>query len=165
MPPSITIGPPPFARSLQYEEAAVLAGQLALIAATLFAGAAFYVSVAEHPARLELDDQTALAQWKPAYQRGAMMQASLAIAGFLLGALAWWQTGGWLWLIGAVALVANWPYTLVGIMPTNNALKATDAAQAGPKTRALLEKWGALHAGRTALGIAATLIFLWASLR
>jgi hypothetical protein len=140
----------------------MLSGQLALIAATLFTGAAFYVSFVEHPARLVLDDRWALTQWKPAYAQGALMQASLAIIGFLLGALAWWQTGRGLWLVGAVVLVANWPYTLIGIMPTNKALKATDPAQAGPQTRVLLEKWGTLHAGRTALGVAATLIFLWA---
>ena len=142
----------------------MLTGQLALIVAAIFAGAAFYVSVAEHPARLQLDDRAALAQWKPAYAHGAIMQASLAIAGFLLGLAAWWQTGRWLWLAGALVLVANWPYTLIGIMPTNNKLKATDPASASPQTRALLETWGTLHAGRTALGIAATLIFLWASL-
>jgi hypothetical protein len=113
---------------------------------------------------LQLDDRAALMQWKPAYARGAVMQASLAIVGFLLGALAWWQTGRWLWLAGALVLVANWPYTLIGIMPTNNKLKAIDPTQAGPQTRALLEKWGTLHAGRTALGIASMLIFVWASI-
>src|SRR5262245_225836 len=101
--------------SREKRDCAMLAGQLALIAATLFAGAAFYVSFAEHPARLALDERAALAQWKPAYERGAVMQASLAIAGFVLGVLAWWQSGHWLWLIGAVVLVANWPYTLVCI--------------------------------------------------
>jgi Domain of unknown function (DUF1772) len=35
---------------------------------------------------------------------------------------------------------------------------------AGPDSRALIEKWATLHAGRTALGFAATLIFLWASM-
>lgn len=142
----------------------MLAGQLALIVGAIFAGTAFYVSVAEHPARLQLDDRAALTQWKPAYAHGAAMQASLAIAGFMLGVAAWWQTGRWLWLAGAIVLVANWPYTLIGIMPTNNTLKATDPARAGPESRALLEKWGALHAGRTALGVASMLIFLWASL-
>jgi uncharacterized membrane protein len=142
----------------------MLAGQFALIAAALFAGAAFYVGWAEHHARLALDDRSALIEWQPAYKRGFAMQGPLAIAGFLLGLLAWWQTGNWLWLAGALIIIANWPYTLIVIMPTNNALSNTEPANAGPATRALLEKWAKLHAGRTALGFAATLVFLWASL-
>ena len=141
----------------------MLAGQLALIVAALFAGAAVYVSVAEQPARLSLDDRALLTQWKKAYKRGTAMQAPLAIIGFLLGLAAWWQTGHWAWLLGAAILIANWPYTLLGIMPTNRILMATEPAAAGPNSRALIEKWAALHAGRTALGFAATLIFLWAS--
>ena len=143
----------------------MLAGQLALIVAALFAGGALFVNVAEHAARLKLDDGAALIEWKASYERAAVMQASLAIVGFLLGALAGWQTGRWLWMIGALVLLANWPYTLLCILPTNRALKAADPAAAGPQTRALIERWNRLHAGRTALGLAATLIFLWASLR
>ena len=93
------------------------------------------------------------------------MQASLAVAGFLLGTLAWWQTGNWAWLIGAILIVTNWPYTRLVILPTNNKLMAVEPMQAGPASRALLERWGRLHAVRTALGFAATLVFLWASIR
>ncbi len=143
----------------------VIAGQLAIIVAAVFAGAAAYVNIAEQPARLNLDDRSLLIAWKPAYKRGFGMQASLAIVGFLLGLLAWWQTGNWRWLLGALVLIANWPYTLLGIMPTNRKLMATAAASAGPESRELVVKWGGLHAIRTALGFAATFIFLWASLR
>jgi hypothetical protein len=121
--------------------------------------------VAEQPARLNLDERSLLIEWKPAYKRGFAMQASLAIAGFLLGLLAWWQTGNWLWLLGAIVFIANWPYTLLGIMPINHKLMATDPAVAGPESRGLVVKWGTLHAVRAALGFAATFIFLWASLR
>lgn len=141
----------------------MLAGQLALIAASVFAGAALYVSVVEHPARRHLDDRAALVGWKPAYKRGFAMQGPLAVAGFLFGALAWWQSGNWLWLLGALVLIANWPYTLIGILPTNNTLMALEPARAGPESHALLERWSALHAVRTALGCLAAAIFLAAS--
>ncbi len=140
-------------------------GLFALATAAIFFGAAFYVNFAEQSARLSLDDRSLLAEWKPAYKRGFIMQASLAVIGFVLGILAWWQTGVWLWLIGALVLLANWPYTLLVIVPTNNTLMATDPAQANPETRQLIRKWGRLHAVRTALGLAATLIFISASLR
>jgi len=142
----------------------MLAGQLALIAAAVFFGAAFYVNFAEQPARLRLDDRSLLAEWKPSYKRGFAMQAPLAIVGFLLGIIAWWQTGAWLWLVGALVLIMNWPYTLLGIMPTNNALTALDPAAAGPDSRRLIEKWAKLHTVRTGLGLAATVIFAFALL-
>ena len=58
-------------------------------------------------------------------------------------------------------ILANWPYTLFGIMPTNRALKGIAEQDAGAQSRALIVKWGGLHAVRTALGIAATLAYLW----
>lgn len=139
-------------------------GSLALMTAALFTGAAIYVSWAEHPARLELDDRALLAQWKPSYERGAIMQASLALAGLILGALEWLATGNWLWIAGGLILAANWPFTMYAIMPTNKVLKDISIEQAGSASRALLEKWGQLHAVRSALGALATAIFLWASM-
>jgi hypothetical protein len=68
----------------------------------------------------------------------------------------------WRWLVGAIVLLANWPYTLFVIMPINNRLTKTPADTATDETRGVLERWGALHAGRSALGLMATLIFLWA---
>ena len=142
----------------------MLAGQLALIAAALFTGAAIYVNVAEQPSRLKLGDGGLLAEWKSAYKRGFAMQAPLALVGSVLGSVAWWQTKDWRWLLGAAVLAANWPYTFFAIMPTNNQLKAINSAGAGSKSRMLIEQWGRLHAVRSVLGFAATLTFLWASM-
>lgn len=133
-------------------------GQLALISAALFTGAAFYINWAEQPARLRLDDRALLAQWKPSYQRGFAMQASLALFGFFVAAMTWMHGGNWMWMAGGLVLAANWPYTLLVIMPVNRELEATAPAEAGPRSRALIERWGRLHAGRTALGTVATLL-------
>ena len=59
-------------------------------------------------------------------------------------------------------ILAPWPYTLLVIMPVNNRLKATEPDQAGPESRALLVRWGRLHAGRSVLGFAASLAYFWA---
>jgi hypothetical protein len=66
-------------------------------------------------------------------------------------------------VLGALLMVANWPVTLLLIMPTNNKLMSIDPARAGPESRAMIETWGSLHLIRTALGLAASLVFLWAS--
>jgi Domain of unknown function (DUF1772) len=139
-------------------------GLLALMASAIFAGAAFYVNFAEQPARLTLDDRALLTEWKPSYKRGATMQAPLALLGFLLGMLAWWQVPHPGFLVGAMLIIAPWPWTLIVIKPTNDVLLATDLNQAGPPTRALILKWGDVHAVRTVLGALATAAFFWACL-
>jgi hypothetical protein len=142
----------------------MLAGHLALIVAAVFTGAAFYINFAEQPARLDLEPRAFLIQWRRAYARGYTMQAGLVAVGTLLGLLAWWQTHDINWLVGAAVFVVNAPFTLLVIMPVNNALKAIDPANAPPESVTLLKRWATLHAVRTALGFVATLIFLTGSL-
>ena len=140
----------------------MLVGDLALTMAAVFTGAAIYINVAEQPARLQLDNRSLLVEWKLAYMRGYMMQASLAIVGGPLGLLAFLSTLDWRWLLGAAVLLANWPYTIFVITSTNSGLMDTPPEAATAETRRMIERWGGLHAGRSALGLVATLIFLWA---
>ena len=134
----------------------------ALIIATLFAGAASYISIVEHPARLGLDDAALLAQWQPSYRRALPIQASLAVAGAVSGLITWYVAPDWAWLIGSIVLLANWPFTLLVIMPVNKRLLAMHPQDAGEESRRMLLKWGKLHNVRSALGAAATLLFAWA---
>jgi Domain of unknown function (DUF1772) len=141
----------------------MIAGHLALVVAAVFSGAAIYVNVVEQPARFALDDRALLAEWKPSYKRGLAMQAPLALAGFALSLVAWWQTRDLLFLVGGAMMLANWPWTLLVINPVNAVLMATESSQAGVETRTLIEKWGRLHAVRTAFGFIAVFAFLIAT--
>ena len=131
------------------------AGTLALVLAALFAGAALYINVAEHPARMTLDPAQARAQWSPSYDRGYIMQASLAVLAGLAGLAAWVELRGSLWLVGALLMLANVPWTLLVIMPVNRQLKAGRASE----TVGLLNRWARLHAVRTAMSFAAVICF------
>jgi hypothetical protein len=142
--------------------AALIAALLALVLAAAFVGAAVFVNIAEQPARLALDDKSALIEWQRSYNRAAPMQAGLAMVVSLLGFWVAWQTRDWRWIAGALLILANWPYTLLIIKPTNDALHAIKPEAADARTRQMIVSWGYLHAGRSAFGVAATLIFLWA---
>jgi hypothetical protein len=140
----------------------MLLALLALIAATLFTGAALYISLVEHPARLRLDDAALLAQWQPSYKAALPIQAGLAVLGGVLGLVAWFQTEQLAWLFGSLVLLANWPFTLFAIMPTNKRLLAMQPTEAGAESRRMLLRWGGLHNVRSGLGTLAVLLFTYA---
>src|SRR5882757_10905003 len=140
----------------------MLAAHLALVFAAVFAGAAIFVNVAEQPARLTLDDPALLLEWQKSYDKAAPMQGGLALLTALLGFLAAWQLHDWRFVVGALLVLANWPYTLLAIKPTNDRLHAIKPEQANAETRQTIISWGYLHGGRSAFGVAATLVFLWA---
>lgn len=139
----------------------VLLLPIALSAA--FAGAALYINVAEQPARLRLDDRALLQQWIPSYGRGTMMQSNLALAAGAAGAVSFWLEPNPLWLVGAVLIVANWPFTFAAIMPITRRLAATPVERSGPEERRAIERWGKLHAVRTCLGLASLVAYLAAA--
>ena len=139
----------------------MLLGLIALTLAATFFGAALYINVAEHPARMQLDDRNALAQWSPSYARAFNLQGALAVLSGLAGLAAAWSTGNWCWAIGAALMLANWPYTIFGILPLNNLLNDIKPDDAGPTSRDMLARWNRLHAVRTLLSGLAVLAYSW----
>jgi len=136
---------------------------LALATAAGFAGAAVYINLSEQPARLALGDVALLQEWKPSYAKGLEMQATLALLSGLLGFAGYYFEHRSAAAIGACLMLANWPYTLLVIAPTNRKLGAIADEDAGPRSRALIRKWGKLHAVRSLLGLAAAGAFVFAS--
>src|SRR5262245_39691150 len=134
----------------------------ATMCAALFAGAAVYVNLVEHPARMSTGPVAALRQWRPSYHRATVMQASLAVLGTLAGLVAWLGGAGRLWLIGAVLLGAVVPFTLIVVFPTNQQLENLDPDPDPALASTLLAHWAQLHGVRSLLSLAALVIFVLA---
>jgi hypothetical protein len=143
---------PPMIEALQF---------LALFATALFAGAALYINLVEHPARMRLPTAAAAAQWAPSYGRATWMQAPLALVGCASGLAVAWLGGGGAWLAAAGAIGAVVPFTFMAIMPTNRRLLESGRDLASAETRGLLERWARLHAVRSALSLVALALYLW----
>ncbi len=133
---------------------------VATLCAGLFAGAAIYINLVEHPARLELGTAFALREFGPSYKRAAVMQASLALVG-LVGALFVWFGGGETgWLVAGLLLGSVIPFTFVAIMSTNKRLLSSALDASSDEATALLHNWNTLHGVRSALGVAAFVTML-----
>ncbi len=141
----------------------MLAGLIALTMAAAFCSAALYINIAEHPARMLLDDANALAQWGPSYDRAFNFQGGLAVASGIAGLVQAWLSGDWIWAVGAVLMLANWPYTLAAILPLNHRLKDIAPDMVATRARPMLTQWNRLHMGRSAMSAVAVAVFLFAA--
>jgi len=133
---------------------------IATLSSTFFAGAATYINFVEHPARMSCDTRTAATVWAPSYKRATVMQAPLAILGFLAGVAVWLLGSGASWLFGAVLIGLVVPVTFIAIMPTNHLLLAPGRDLSSSETRKLLEKWGKLHGVRSVLSLLASVVYV-----
>ena len=133
---------------------------VAVLACGLFAGAAVYVSLVEHPARMESGVEIATAEFPPSYHRGTIMQVTLAALGLLSSITAWLAGATFWWLIAGALLGCVIPFTLLVILPTNKQLLSPTLDRRSAQTEQLLARWGALHAVRSVLSGAALLLFL-----
>jgi hypothetical protein len=139
----------------------MLIGPLALAFAAALSGAALYINFVEQPARLALDDDALLKEWRPSDRRGFAMLASLALISAVLGLATYFETQDLRWLIGAIVVILSWPYTFFAMVPMNNRLLNLSASEPG-SARDLVRSWGLLEYGQTAIGLVACGAFLWA---
>src|SRR6266700_5631734 len=133
---------------------------VAVLACGLFTGAALYVSLVEHPARMECGVELATAQFPPSYRRGTIMQVTLAAVCLLSSIAAWLAGATFWWVVAGVLLVSVIPFTLIVILPTNKQLLSPTLDRRSAQAGQLLTRWGRLHAVRSALSAFALLLFL-----
>lgn len=135
---------------------------LATLCTGLFAGAALYLTIVEHPARMQCGTALAVTEFGPSYRRATVMQVFLAVVAFLAAATASWMGAGARWLVGGILIVAVIPFTLVVILPTNHKLLDPSLDKNSENAFQLLVRWGRLHSVRTVMSLAAFVIFLLA---
>src|SRR5918998_6454292 len=105
-----------------------LAETIATLSSGLFAGAAVYINLVEHPARMETGIRPALTEFAPSYKRATVTQVSLATAGFLSALVAWRSRSDARWLLGGGLLASVVPFTALAILPTNKKLLDPETA-------------------------------------
>ncbi len=134
---------------------------VAVVACGLFAGAAVYVNLVEHPARMECGVELAATEFPPSYRRGTIMQATLAAVCLLSSIAAWLAGVTFWWVIAGVLQVSVIPFTLIVILPTNKLLLSPTLDKRSAEAGRLLARWGRLHAVRSVLSGLALLLFLY----
>lgn len=137
-----------------------LAELTATLSSGLFAGAAIYINLVEHPARIQTGIRSALAEFAPSYHRATVTQVSLAVAGFFSALVVWRSRSDPRWLIGGGLLVSVIPFTALVILPTNKQLLDPETPNDSDLAEKLLRRWGRLHAVRSVLSLASLLTFL-----
>ncbi len=141
----------------------MIIGSLALAAAGAFTGASLYVNFVEQPARLALTDDALIKEWEPSDHRGFILLAGLAAVAALFGFIAYRELNDLRWALGALVMLASWPYTYLAIVPLNNRILGLIGADGAHEARKLIDLWGKLEIGQTAIGLAGLLIFAWAA--
>jgi hypothetical protein len=134
---------------------------VAVLACSLFTGAAVYISLVEHPARMECGVELAAAEFPPTYRRASIMQATLASLGLLCSIAAWLAGATFWWLVAGALLGSVIPFTHLVILPTNKVLLSPKLDRRSVEAERLLARWGALHAVRSVLSGLALLLFLY----
>src|SRR5579864_6117718 len=134
---------------------------VAVLSCSLFTGAAVYINIVEHPARMQCGVEVAATEFAPSYRRATVLQATSAAMGLISSIAAWLAGATFWWLIAGVMLSSVIPFTLLAILPTNKRLLSPTLDRRSAEAERLLTRWGRLHAVRSVLSGLALLLFLY----
>ena len=134
---------------------------VAVLSCSLFTGAAVYINLVEHPARMQSGVEIAATEFAPSYRRATVLQATSAAVGLISSIAAWLAGATFWWLVAGGLLGSVIPFTLFVILPTNKLLLSPTLDRRSAQTGQLLARWGTLHAVRSVLGGLALLLFMY----
>jgi hypothetical protein len=126
---------------------------IAIVCSGVFAGAALYISVVEHPARLKAGVSIALLEFRPSYARASVLQVAMVVSTSICSIALWLLSHDWTWLIGGGFIAVSIPFTLLVIKPVNRLLLNAASPPSDTVTLELLTRWGHLHLVRTITGL------------
>jgi hypothetical protein len=133
---------------------------IALFCCALFAGAATYVSLVEHPAMdagaTELVDTSV----RPSHAKPAIFQAFLGVIGALTAVLAGAAGGALWWLAGGMVLGAAAALQVFAVLPLTRRLAGIEP-RADPKNAArMIARLAKLHAALSLAALAALFMLI-----
>jgi hypothetical protein len=138
---------------------------IAIMCSPLFAGAALYVSIIEHPARMSAGISIALQEFRPSYRRGAVLQIGMAVVACVCSFVLSLFTSQWIWFLGGSMTGLMLSFTLIFIMPTNRILLDATSPLKDSDVQNLFDRWARLHLIRSIAGMLGFVILLAYSLR
>lgn len=153
-----------------------IASWLDLVAFTsvfLFCGAALYITLVEHPGRMQLPTRNAVQWFRRSYPRAAFVQSNLLRIGLVASALRYFratapvvlhveslQRAHLINLITSLTIVV---WTVKVMVPGNEALMGAKELTDSQSDQ-LLRAWGLKHAVRTVLSGVAMIVLLTAQM-
>ncbi len=133
---------------------------IALFCCALFAGAATYVSLVEHPAMDEGAMELADTSVPAAHPRPAIFQACLGVIGSLAAMLAGSAGGAMWWLAGGTVLGAAAALQVFAVLPLTRRLSGIEP-RADPKNAAqMIARLAKLHAALSLAALAALFMLI-----
>jgi hypothetical protein len=134
-------------------------GLYAFAVAAAFLGAAIYIGLLEHPARLKLSIRAMVCEWAESNQRGTILLTALSVVSASLAVVQYRTSGDVRWILGGLAILTSWlNYVL---LPVSICLRAIPPAKEAAPARKLMQDWGLLAWGYTLIGLAARGAFAW----
>jgi len=131
---------------------------LARVAAAMFTGAAFYITLVEQPARMQLQSSLAIAAFCAELPRVERMQPLLLLVSLMAALSSWSQRPATSTLLASVCLALILPLSFGWLVPINRRLRTASADERAAFGMALLSRWGKLHALRSCLGLLGTVL-------